>query len=242
MLVGIRNNPVERMEPCVFVGYRDENGKLYATNACYVPSSSISMREGRGFFLLPNPLDWFERGERVIDVFEVVCPDERFWEESEENFSSSNKAINTLAIAYSLLYLRELEKRGITDWEEIRKESYRFYRDPDWETFLRKLRKARENEGWWERMKVKFEELKERKVDTAKMEGRTVGWLRFVGSFEGERAEEVFFVDPEDYLVSLKESSIGRYALGIHLGIERDEWLKLFSKLLIDLKRENELE
>lgn len=241
-MVGIRNNPVEKMEPCIYLVDEEEDGKKYMVDRFVIPNLSDSAEEGRGFFLILNPVDWFRNGQRVLDVFEIVCPDKRFWRDDRNpDFNDAGAAIGSLGYAYHLLYVRELFKRGITDWEEIRKESERFYKDPEWITFLRKLGKAKADPGWWERMKPKFEGFKEKGIEPLKVGGKTIAWMRFIGTFKGEKAEDVFLFDDEVGLSSMQDSSLGQYALGIHIGILRedgeDKYLKYEEILLIDWKR-----
>ncbi len=236
-MVGIRNNPVERLEPCIFM-YDGE----YALDKLHIPSLALSTKEGKGFMLVLNPIDWFNDGQRVLDVFEVVCPDERFWEENPNTYSLGlDNAITALGYAYHLLYVRELFKRGITDWEEIRKESERFYKDPAWIMFLGKLREAKANPNWWEKIKPELEKFKQKGIEPLKTGGKTIAWMRFVGTFKGEKAEDVFFFDESVGLTSMQDSSLGQYILGIHIGIIKedgeDKYLKYDETVYLDYKR-----
>ena len=242
-MVGIRNNPVERMEPCIFL-FDEEDGKRYVLDGLVIPDLKTSVKEGKAFILFLNPVDWFNNGRRVLDVLEVVCPDERFWDDSSSSSNvlySIRGAFNSLDYVYLLLYVRDLFKRGITNWEDIRKESEKFYRDPEWVIFLRKLGKAKADPGWWERMKPKYEEFKEKGIEPLKAGGKTIAWMRFVGTFKGEKAEDVFFFDEIVGLTSMQDSSLGQYILGIHIGIIKedgeDNYLKYEEALIVDSKR-----
>ena len=240
-MVGIRNNPLERMEPCIYL-VDEEGGEKYSLHMWVIPNLRTCAKEGKAFILILNPVDWFSNGQRVLDVLEVVCPDERFWREHPNTYSLGyDNATAALGYAYFLLYVRELFKRGITDWEDIRRESERFYKDPEWVSFHRKLRKAVTNPHWWEKMKPEFEKFKEKKIEPIKAGGKTIAWMRFIGTFKGEKAEDVFFFDESVGLTSMQDSPLGQYILGIHIGIIKedgeDKYLKYDETVYLDYRR-----
>jgi len=182
-----------------------------------VPDTEIAKEEKRIFVLGLHPRTWFENRVRRIFVVEIKTPDMRVWNDWSEFSTDVLVPIETMIV---LLFFVEMYKLGIRDDNEIYQKWEEFAHAPDWIEFFNDVVMHRTNKEWWENVKPKFEELKQKKVDTLYSRGKYLGDIEFTTTFEyptGEQLrkalEEFALVNGYGYPMKLYGQDCGKFAM-----------------------------
>lgn len=153
-----------------------------------LPSYEIAEEEKRIWILYLYPGRWFEKRERIILATEIATPDERLW----KNWNTFVEVVGIPIINYVLSqFFIEMYRLGITNYNDMIPYWEEFAHAPDWMEFFNAVVQARNKRKWWENVKPKLEELKQKMWDDLKAKGKYIGIIHFAFPEHKETIEEM---------------------------------------------------
>ena len=166
------------------------NGKVIDSSKLIlvIPSNEIIKEEKKLWVLFPVPVDWFRKRKRVIIAFEITTPDEKAWEDVDTFIELVTTPFIYLVL---VLFFVEMYRLGITNYDDMIPYWEDFAHAPDWMEFFNAVVQARNKRKWWEKVKPKFEELKQKVWDDLKAKGKFVGYINFAEATRRNTVEEL---------------------------------------------------
>ncbi len=212
-----------------------------------LPSFELAKREKRIFLLALSPENLVREGRRVLEVWEIRCDDERV-------FERNSRALAGIRWHYLIRFWKEMYLLGLAspdfdpeklndmgkDYDRVREKiDGELLDDPEWIEVWEKIREVSNSPEWWEKVREKFELLKEVGEDELLVKGKKIADLKFreivEGTYEELEGKDSKYVD-EWGLTDRFAFYTLHHAVREELGEEGYEWVREMNEFDIKVK------